>query len=107
MSSQTHHTSTKTAAEAKITRDEAIEVERAFRQAAQAAQWNYHRAATLTPQAEHTERYRVLHAHAIEQWKQALHNSREAHKEWRRAQAAESARGNRSSYLAARKRRAA
>ncbi len=95
MSSQTHHTSTKTAAEAKITLDEAREVERAFRQAAQAAQWNYHRAATLTPQAEHTERYRVLHAHAIEQWKQALHNQRAAHKQWRNAVASEGARGNR------------
>lgn len=107
MSSKSHHTSTKTAAEAKITLDEAREVERAFRQAAQAAQWNYHRAVTLYPQAEQTERYQLLHAHAIEQWKQALHNQRAAHKVWRNAVAADSARGNRSSYLAARKRRAA
>lgn len=111
MSTQTHHSSAKakqpkTVAEARVSLDEAHQVERAFRQAAQTAQWTYHRAVTLEPQAEQTEVYRKLHTHAIEQWKAALTKHREAAKDLRRATSAHGARGNRnrSNSLAGRSR---
>lgn len=95
MSTQTHHSSTKaqqpkTMTQARITLGEAQQVERAFRQAAQTAQWTYHHAVKHDPQGQQTETYRKLHAHAVEQWTAAIATVRVARRGIRAAQGYES-----------------
>lgn len=98
MSTQTHHSSTKakqpkTIEQARITLGEAQQVERAYRTAAQNAQWTYHHAVKHDPQGRQTETYRKMHEHAITQWTAAIAAVRDARRGIRSAQAVESRTG--------------
>lgn len=73
---------------------EAQQVERAYRQAAQSAQWVYHHSVKHDPQGAQTETYRQMHAHAIAQWTAAIANVRQAQRGIRSAQAVESRTGS-------------